>query len=647
MTESSDELMDNKTWDDKERLEQLVMCSNGLDINNVDAKGNTALYNAALNDNVDVVEVVMSHQKIEINKPATDGSTPLYIASRENYETIVKLLLRRSEILVNKGNSEGVSPLQVAARKDHLNITVLLLAHNDIDPNQGDYNDTTPLMEAAIAGHVTVATKILLHPKIEANKATWGGKTALFFACDKQELNVVELLLSCPQTDSTLLDENGKTAKMYSAESNSTEILHTFNSHASLIHRGHSCCSDQVKRGMQIAARNGDLERIAAFLKCKGINVNDGYESDMTPLYIAAVENHTAVAKTLLEFPKIDVNQVANGENALLVAVEFGNVELVTILLEHTDIDTNIVKRGTQGSPLYIASTLPLTESSAQDSGDPQSEIVRQLLQQSQIEVNDVFGTQKRTALIAASASQNWNVVKLLLLCPKVDMNMADSSGKTAIQYATNVTVSFFATREEYLQNEVHTCCVASNDKLLRAAEIGDHKAIRGIAKCPDANINIADFKGRTPLYLASLMNNLKAVEELLAVPQIDPNTGRSSDGKTPFSISSERGYFDVMELLLNHSRINVNEGWVFDSWPSLKEEEIAHWNSTLHYTSRISFKGYIFFTSEKLTLNKDFFLHFHRSKMLQYDKSSRGNHDQRNMGRSRRSATHHAMLAK
>ena len=45
------------------------------------------------------------------------------------------------------------------------------------------------------------------------------------------------------------------------------------------------------------------------------------------------------------------------------------------------------------------------------------------------------------------------------------------------------------------------------------ASNMDDHKAIRGLAKCPNTNINIADFKGRTPLYLASMMNNLKAVK--------------------------------------------------------------------------------------------------------------------------------------
>ena len=580
ITNPSDELIDAENWRDLQRLERLVRCSNSLDINKVDVDGNTTLYNAALRGNLNVVRVVLGHPNIQMNKPAIDGSTPLYIASQGGHEEIVSLLLAASEILVNKGNAKGISPLQVAAKKGHLNITILLLGHNNTDPNQADYEDTTPLIDAALEGHAGVVAKILLHPRIEANKATWNGTTALFFACKKQKMDVIRLLLSCPQTDTTLLDENGQSARTYSE--GRTEIIHSFDSHISLIRSGHSCCSDQLKRGIQIAAKNGDQESTAAFLQCPGIDVNDGYESEMTPLYIAVREESIEVVKILLEFPRINVNQVVNGENALLVATEFGNLELVTMLLEHTEINTNIVKRGNQGSSLYIASAKGFVE------------IVIQLLKQSQIEVNDVFGSQRRTALITATENQKLNVLKLLLLCPKVDMNITDSSGETAIQHATNLTVGLFAMREEFLQNEPHTCCVASNDKLLKSAEIGDHKAIRGIAKCPNSNINVADTKGRTPLYIAAMLNNLHAVKEILAVTTLEPNKGRAIDGKTPFSIASENGYFDAMELLLNHSTVNVNEGWMFDSWPSLKDEKIASLNNSKCDTSGIPYEGNI-----------------------------------------------------
>ena len=208
--------------------------------------------------------------------------------------------------------------------------------------------------------------------------------------------------------------------------------------------------------------------------------------------------------------------------------------------------------------------------------------------------MNNVFGSKRRSALLTATAMKYLKITEMLLLCPKVDMNITDLSGKKAIDLSTNLTVNMFMAREEILQKETHkhTCCVDTNNKLLRAAEIGDHKALRGLAQCPNANINIAGSKGRTPLYLASMNNNLKAVKELLAVASIDPNKGRNSDGKTPIAVSSENGHFEVMECLIDHTKLNVNEGWVNDNWPSHVDEEVTLFNNSVHYTTGISFDG-------------------------------------------------------
>ena len=566
---------------DQSRMETLVGCSNSLDVNKVDVAGNTLLHNAMKDGNLYVVQAVLEHKNIEVNKQAIDGATPLYIASQEQHTEIVSLLIKAWGLQINKGNAEGVSPLQVAAKNGHLTITTLLLSQNDIDPNQADYQDITPLIAAANEGQLQVVTQILMHPKIEVNKATWNGMTALFYACKQRQLEVVRVLLSCPRTDITLLDENGKDARAYAE--NRTAIIHNFDSQVSLIRGSHSCCSDEQENGIQIAAQDGDWRKTKAFLLCPGMNINEGYESDLTPLYLAVREEKIEVVKVLLEFPTINVNQIVNGENALLVATELGNLALVETLLGHPEIDTNIVKRGDQGNSLYIASKRGFNE------------IVRQFLVQSQIEVNNVFGSKRQTALIAATAANNLKIIEMLLLCPKVDMNITDLYGKSPIQLAANLTLNMFMMREEFLQNETHTCCNDANDKLITAAEMGDHKAIRGLAQCPTAKINIKDFKGRTPLYLASMMNNLKAVGELLAVTSIDPNKGRNLDEKTPFSISSENGHFKVMEQLLNHSKVNVNKGWVFDNWPSHVEKATELSNNSAQDISGSYYEGGVF----------------------------------------------------
>ena len=572
--------MNSENWLHPQRIDKLVACSDSLNINQIDVGGNTIVYKASAEGNLYLIQVLLRHPNIDLNKQAIDGSTPLYIASQKQHREIVTVLIKALGILVNKGNAEGISPLQVAAKNGHLSITRLLLSHNDIDPNQADYQDITPLIAAANEGHSLVITEILLHPRIEANKATWSGETALFFACKKQDLNVTRVLLKCPQTDINLLDENGKHAQTY-AENNSV-IIDAFNSRISLIHSGHSCCSDEQKSGMQIAARHGDWKKIKTFLKCPAMNVNDGYESDLTPLYIAVREEKSIVVQMLLEFPTINVNQVVNGENALLVATELGSLEVVTMLLDHPEIDTNVVKRGDQGNPLYIASERGFDK------------IVKQLLVQSQIEVNDVFGSKRRTALITATATKNMKITEMLLLCPKVNINITDLLGKRAIDHAANWTLDMFVMRDEILSNKAynHTCCVDASNKLMRASNVDNYKAIRGLAKCPNININIADYKGRTPLYLASMMNNLKAVKELLTLAGIDTNKGRSLDAKTPFSVSSENGHGIVMQYLLNHTMVNVNVGWELDNWPSHIDEVVAPLRNSIFGSSGISFEG-------------------------------------------------------
>ena len=49
------------------------------------------------------------------------------------------------------------------------------------------------------------------------------------------------------------------------------------------------------------------------------------------------------------------------------------------------------------------------------------------------------------------------------------------------------------------------TCCLNLKEALLRAAWVGDFRAIRGLLLCPDTDTGVVDYRGRTPLYLISL----------------------------------------------------------------------------------------------------------------------------------------------
>ena len=103
----------------------------------------------------------------------------------------------------------------------------------------------------------------------------------------------------------------------------------------------------------------------------------------------------------------------------------------------------------------------------------------------------------------------------------------------------------------------------------MQMAKVGDQRAVRGLAQCPNGNINMEDNKGRTPLYQATLEGHMGAVFELLSIFVIDANRGRRLDGTTPFSIASQKGHFEILRMFVLHDNIDVNQGWHGDRWTS------------------------------------------------------------------------------
>ena len=70
--------------------------------------------------------------------------------------------------------------------------------------------------------------------------------------------------------------------------------------------------------------------------------------------------------------------------------------------------------------------------------------------------------------------------------------------------------------------------------------------------------MNIAHSNGVTPLIVASGLGHAKVVQLLLNHSQIDVNKAFSS-GETPLYLASERGQAEVVKILLRQSKINVN----------------------------------------------------------------------------------------
>ena len=553
-------------WASKEgypEIVELLINNSRVDINkerNID--GATALMLASYNGHTNVVDILLDQYDIGIAKITTlTGESALMLASYKGHEDIVRLLVAKNILNINDVSSNGESSLYKASQNGHIEVVRLLLDTKDIDINGATVERVTPLMASAKEGHEDIVKILLADPHLEADFADYDGKTALFYSIptyyhvDHKKLqNVVELLLRCPSIDANHLDENHKNALYYATISGFTNLTLSFENRFILMRDGHTCCSDQVNDGLQIAAEEGNLKMVQSFLRCSRVDLNIGYKYDITPLYLASNNNYPDLVEELLNDPRTNVNVEVNSATALYTAAKYGNTDVVRLLLSHNDIDVNKVNRQNKMSAFMASVEKGLID------------IFRLLLSHAQTDVN-IIDAKDESALSIAAKKGSIILVKLLIRCSKVRVSniqhlLLKGDGYLGLNIQEVLMYHFEL-------KDLPTCCLNADESLLKAAWIGDFRGIRGLLVCPNANINAVDMKGRTPLYLASWLNHRKVVEELLLVKdkEIDVNSGKLTDGNTPFSIASEKGHGEVLEKLIEHGEIRPGRGWNMDSW--------------------------------------------------------------------------------
>ncbi len=161
----------------------IKLINRGMDVNSVDAAGNTLL---------------------------------MQTVNRDNQEFFDYLLQRRSRI--NTRNRNGETALSLAAYRGKLHF-VQRLVDAGADVNLYGW---PPLIYAAFNGHTAVA-EYLLKKGAEVNATTENGSTALLFAARFGHIEVVELLLR-NNADPNIANERGATAIDWALKTDNTDI---------------------------------------------------------------------------------------------------------------------------------------------------------------------------------------------------------------------------------------------------------------------------------------------------------------------------------------------------------------------------------------------------------------------------------------
>ena len=283
------------------------------------------------------------------------GRTALMLASKAGHEEIVETLLsagangsqdghsKGGQVLLKRGadpnirKKDGATALMYASQNGHSEVVQILLK-GGADPNIRKKGEVTALMYASQNGHSEVV-QILLKGGADPNSRTANGVTSLMVGSENGHSEVVQILLK-GGAESNIQEEDGWNALMFASENGHSEVVQI------LLKGGAEPNIQEDKwNALMLASENGHFEVVQILLK-EGADPNSQTENGVTSLMVASENGHFVMVQILLKGGADPNIQDENGWTSLIFASENGHSKVVQILLKG-GVDPNMKsKRG-------------------------------------------------------------------------------------------------------------------------------------------------------------------------------------------------------------------------------------------------------------------------------------------------------------
>jgi len=209
--------------------------------------------------------------------------------------------------------SRNITPLIRAARAGHVGVVRLLLQERNINVNAHTTNEPIPVRSRQAAlhwacreGKTDVVAALLGHPDIDVNLKTQLGYTALQIACQVGHSDVASVLVKDPRVDIKFFWISPSNVEMDALK------VATFEGHDAVV---------------KVLVNTGRAD--GPDLSQKSVSV----EGVTTPVTMATLAGHPAIARVLLEAKGSPDIPDAQGRTALGVALDTNNTEIVLNLL--------------------------------------------------------------------------------------------------------------------------------------------------------------------------------------------------------------------------------------------------------------------------------------------------------------------------
>ncbi|MCQ2584219.1 MAG: ankyrin repeat domain-containing protein [Treponema sp.] len=511
------------------------------DINSVDDEGNTLLHLAAAKDDSDMVLFLLIKGADPLYKNNA-GDTPLHTAINNTAFNAAKLLVENGSDIFSQ-NADGVTALDLGLENSARYMDIF------ITPNTG--NLLNEYGQNLVHYFVLKTAQVIEEdgsnrPKIDTKRA--------IDSCISKNLPL------------SITDVNGKTPLDIAFEIDSDDSIEIA---AKLILAGaDEVVTDFAYFQEAVSSRNLDMR----------------FEDNQTPLHIASIMGHSAIAKYLLE-KDADTNvQDSSGSTPLHEAVRYGNIDIIRFIL---DSGANINAQDNLGkTPIMVI--MPK---------EKMNEIYKTMVSyRADLNIKDSFGD---TLIHTATMMHAPSSILELLVENGADVNAKNKEGVTpfeiAIQHRDKEMTRFYANHDA----DIHTKDTHGISPLSLALE-AEKELFEMIIS--EKNAQSQNSEGNTPLHIA-LINDAPLEKILYIISLTEDVNIRNSDGNNVLYLACTKKQEPVVKALLEKGgdifsinkdsdsalRIALRDGGIVQDWiitsKTIKATD-GSGNTCLHYAA-------------------------------------------------------------